>query len=499
MVPMPTSTNRSARISGYNTNNSNTNYIRNNGTIADQLKRAIIGKNLASVKTLVQKLKRDESKKKFDYRIPASVRWLRDTVALGTPRDTDQYTILHIAASKGYTSIVRTILDSKPHLLNVQSRNGFTPLQYAVFFNCERTVKYLVERKASLKGALAYAVLLNNRNMVETLINGGANVNEKMYKHDTTPMFFAKSIDMIRTLTRLGANINQKDEYGWTPVMTYVSNSMKLSKFESFLPSLDVVKTFIDQGASVSLRGRNRDPREYEKKITLLHAVFSGTYKTWSQEIYKFIRDTRIRERKIQNPKTTLGNTPLLYLLKKYKDSIGKRNSIESREIGMSSLVLFTMVSVLLDNGIRSSLAERDIDGKSVLEHIRNLSSRVSIPGYFRNRVGLSNANLRKINNIHIPNNLNRTDPILFNTININNAYILKPDLINKTINKNGRTIRVREVKTIYNKSSLNGMIAAGRSLISPITRHRFTRDDILKLKDVAPANEMNRYKRNRR
>jgi len=332
--------------------------------------------------------------------------------------------------------------------------------------------------------------------MVETLINGGANVNEKLYKHNTSPIFFAKSIDMIRTLTRLGANINQKDEYGWTPIMTYVSNSMKLTIFLNFMPSLDVVEVFVEQGASVSLQGRNRDPREYEKKITLLHAAFSGSYKTWSQDIYKFILITRATEGKSKNPKTTLGNTPLLYLLKQYKKSIGGRNSIESREIGTSSLVLFTMISVLLDNG--SSLTERDTGGKTVLEHIRHLSNRVRIPPYFMNKIGLTNANLRKINNLHIPNNLNRTDPILYNTVNINNAYILKPDLINKTINKNGRTKRVKEVKTVYNKSSLNGMIQAGRSLVSPITRHRFTRDDVLRLKDVAPNAEMNRYKRNR-
>jgi len=122
------------------------------------------------------------------------------------------------------------------------------------------------------------------------------------------------------------------------------------------------------------------------------------------------------------------------------------------------------------------------------------MANVVNFSQTFLNRIGMS-----VLQNIHIPNNLNRTDPVAYNTVNINNAYIIKTDLMNKTIRNGNRNKRVKEVKTVYNKASIDGMLRSGRSVVSPITRRPFTRADVVRLKDVTPQNEMNRYKRNRR
>lgn len=99
--------------------------------------------------------------------------------------------------------------------------------------------------------------------------------------------------------------------------------------------------------------------------------------------------------------------------------------------------------------------------------------------------------------NVTLLTNINTTDPITLNTVRLDNAYILKPDIVNATIQtKNGRK-SIRTVRQIYSKSSLNNMIRSGRTFKSPVTRRPFTPFDVIKLTDVVPENHMNNFKKN--
>jgi ankyrin repeat protein len=463
-----------------------------------QLKRAIEEKNTSLVKSLLQHISVKESLKMWNIDILDSNGHNIANVVHGSERTRDQCTMLHIAASKGYTSIVRAILDSKPHLLNTKTgRGGFTALQLALLMDKERTAEYLIQQRAKTNGALAYAAVLGSSSIITMLLDARANVNEKV-RDGATPLFFARTPGVVKTLVQNGANINHRDVYGWTPLMASLGN-VYLNSIETHRPSPEMTETFIRHGADVSIKGRDRTPQSFEKNITALHTVFYNLYFVDDAiQMYSIVYNACRRKGLTTEPKTSNGNTPLLYFMKRYENSLKSHASFTRNRYGMNSSTkesnstVKDILEFLLEKG--SSLHDTNRYGKSGFSYIKSMTNVVNFSQRFLNRIGMS-----VIHNIHIPNNLNRTDPILLNGININNAYILKTDLVNKTINRNGKNTRVKEVKTVYNKSSLNGMIRSGRSLVSPVTRRPFSGYDVVRLKDVAPANEMNRYKRNRR
>jgi len=96
---------------------------------------------------------------------------------------------------------------------------------------------------------------------------------------------------------------------------------------------------------------------------------------------------------------------------------------------------------------------------------------------------------------IRLQNNMNTTDPISLNTVNMNNAYVITKDIRPVTQKRNGRNERVKLIQRMYNKSSINGLMASGRSLISPITRQPFTRGNIAKVTDIVHPDEIKRFR----
>jgi len=503
-MPTPNNRSRSGRLSGYNTNNSNINYSTTN--IVEQMKMSIYDKNLTLLKILLRRASRDDVKRTWQQNVFGP--YERDTARRVFSREFgrfDNLNILHIAASLGFTSMVRAILDSKPSLLNSKTSKGLTALHLALLLNNYKTAKYLVEKKANLKCTLplvAISAIDGSIDMANFLIRHGAKVNEKIGRTEATPIFFACNRDMLQFLKSKGANVNQKDIYGWTPLMSLAG---MVHVTDDYLTdyTVDMMKKLVTLGANISLRGRNREPREHEKKITMLHAAAHGLGDRTPVEminLYGFIYDEFIRNEKSIKPKTTLGNTPILYLIKQFKRRQNENNLSQNQKNRMipDFVRVFEMnIAAMSAQGLMPN--DTNSDGKNIQYHLRSLTNTVNFPSNFASTY-IGNGPIRRVsNNIHIPNNLNRTDPISINAVNINNAYIIKKDLLNKTINKNGRRVRVKEVKTVYNKSSLNGMVATGRYLVSPITRRPFTAQDIVKLSTVASANEMTRYKNSNR
>jgi len=469
-----------------------------------QLKKAIVDKNLVLVKNLLKHVTRNDAKKTWTHYLTIDKSMINALCGNDVGTAADEVNILHIAAIYGYTSMVRAILDSKPQLLNTKTgKSRLTSLQIAILAGNMKTAKYLIEKKSTLKGALAAAAMyptFNNSENISTdiarfLIERGANVNEKVGKNGETPIFFACHVDMLRFLVRKGANVNQRDAYGWTPFMV-LAGDVHLHHSLLIDDSIDMLKELGRLGANIRLCGRNRQPREYEKKITALHALAHGLGIHTPVEmfnIYTYIVEEFRRKNISINPKTSLGNTPLLYLIKYLKQRVA--NNTASRTMLTDFPFIFDDVIAMFYDSMLPN--DKNSNGKTVHEHLKSLSNAVNLPTNFVVKY-IGNQNAQKINNIHIPNTLNRMDPISMNNVNINDAYIIKKDLHNQTIRNGNRNKRVKAVMTVYNKSSLAGMMATGRSLFSPITRRPFTARDIVKLSTVAPENEMKRYKNRR-
>lgn len=468
-----------------------------------QIKSSILLKNLSLLKKLIDTIPTEEYERLFRARILDS----RALTVLKSIYGDDtkaplECNILHVAAALGYTSMARVIVRSHWNLVNTKTSGvGLTPLQVAILMRQTRTAAFLLKQESDVKHALPVALIESTSStggdIVNMIIASKRNaVHERI--RGATPVFFAKTPCAVNTLIDKGANINQRDEDGWTPIMACIGNKYAP---ENIPPKTigQIVSTCLRHGANIRLRGTNSVPgRDPERKITCLHAFSHGMTANLStmrdlMNVYKICVDAYRKKRMNINPKTTHGNTPVLYFIKKFDECIGK-----SRNVSKARVRYFIhMIRMFVSYG--ANLYHRDRDGKSGIDHIKRLSRHSNFPSDILNKC-LSNTNVKTIKNIHIPNNLNRLDPVGLNVVNINDAYIIYNDLLNKTIHKNGKNVRVKEVKTVYNASSLNGINNKGTgNLLSPMTRRRFTINDILRLKDVVPKNEMNRYKRNKK
>ncbi len=89
-----------------------------------------------------------------------------------------------------------------------------------------------------------------NPEVVNILLDAGANVNYNYNKNDTTPLVMAsgmnKNIDVIKLLVSKGANINAKGYEGRTPLMRALANN-----------HLDIARYLIEAGADVKAKDKD--------------------------------------------------------------------------------------------------------------------------------------------------------------------------------------------------------------------------------------------------
>jgi len=169
-------------------------------------------------------------------------------------------TVLNRSISKGYTDIAKFLIE-KGAGLNVQDKNGDTPLIKATKREDIDFVKFLIENGADVnlhnkegKGPLKTAIEDDNIDIVKLFISKNADVNEKEI-HGDTPLIGASrkgNLNIVKLLIENGAVVNTQDSNGITPLI--------LATYKGFE---DVVEILLDKGADVNARSNYGDSLMY--------------------------------------------------------------------------------------------------------------------------------------------------------------------------------------------------------------------------------------------
>ena len=408
--------------------------------------------------------------------------------------------VLQYAALSGKTTMVRHILDRctfPSSYIKETNQSGVTVLMAALLskhIHAKRMVSFLVSKGAPTKGSLHFAAARGDMDIIDVIIREGVNANERDFRYKRTPLFFASTPAVVDKLLRRGANVNAKDADNFTPIMSQLDVYDPDYRLTNTIP---VVNRLLDKGANVKLTGKQGYGNSEEKGITLLHiaSAHACDQTNATKRDYETLYTRIAALFPSKNKKTSMNNTPLLYALK-FNKSLPLFRSTRER----TDSLLFGMKLLLGPGGANPSA--RDSNNRSAAYILRSIHSINidTITTQFPMLASSRNLN-SSMSNVRLPNNLNLMDPITMNNVQLNNAYILTTDLHGK---RNANTNRnIREIKTVYNKSTLNQLINStlrrGARLVSPITRKPFTPHNIVKLVEIVPVNELSRFRNARR
>jgi uncharacterized protein len=134
---------------------------------------------------------------------------------------------IYEAVISGDLEASKRFLSSNKQSLNTHSRDGFTPLGFAAFFNRPSIANYLLKEGAEPNVAaindfkvapLHSSVAAKSLEITAMLLEHGANPNAKQ-QSDYTPLHGAahnNSLDIVKTLLQAGADKNVKTKDGKT-------------------------------------------------------------------------------------------------------------------------------------------------------------------------------------------------------------------------------------------------------------------------------------------
>lgn len=127
--------------------------------------------------------------------------------------------------------IINFLIDNGINVNLISPKNGVDALTIAVFMRKYNLVKRLIRLGATVNNTekdlscLAYAIKNNNYDIVEFLIDNGADVNAACIDIDkvkTFPIFFCNDIEIMNLLVKNNAKIDIKDGNGTTVLCSFL-------------------------------------------------------------------------------------------------------------------------------------------------------------------------------------------------------------------------------------------------------------------------------------
>ncbi|KAJ3208464.1 hypothetical protein HDU67_006706, partial [Dinochytrium kinnereticum] len=185
----------------------------------------------------------------------------RSTLALGA-KNKEGLTALHFACKSGFADCVQTLISHDMVDLNAKSESGRLPILEAIASQSFLSIKYLLSHprksEVNVKGpdgrwALHEAVLSRNKDIVELLLEAGADVNNVTEEEKQSAFHLAIncsktendiSLFIERLLLKHGANVNVRDVRGRTPLHIAFVNYKEISKTRRVLEDKKKIDSF---------------------------------------------------------------------------------------------------------------------------------------------------------------------------------------------------------------------------------------------------------------
>lgn len=236
--------------------------------------------------------------------------------------DNGQTALMHACYNSNNIELIELLLNSGADIEAVDNK-GFTCLmiacKYSGSINSVEPIEILLDRGANIEAKneksrtpLMYTCKYshNNIDVIKLLLDKGANIETTDVLNNTALIFastYSSSVESVKILLDKGANINHTNDEGCNALNLACINS-------SYNNNSEIVKLLIDKGCNIN----NMDSGK-----TILTSTCEFIGKGSNIDTIKILLDNNADP----NIPNTNGNTPLLYMCKKYiKDGLKKRD-----------------------------------------------------------------------------------------------------------------------------------------------------------------------------
>ena len=178
----------------------------------------------------------------------------------------------------GNIQLVKNYIDSG-YNLNIQDEYGYTPLIYAILKDNIEIVELLLNAGADIK-------------IVKLLLNADADVDKQNINGDTALIFAVKNLEIVKLLLDSGADIDKQNNKGYTALTAAASNN-----------NLEVVEFLLDYHADEfilnNLNSSFYDLLNNKNKEYFLNEYPNKVYNAishWYKKLFtEFIKDCNIK------------------------------------------------------------------------------------------------------------------------------------------------------------------------------------------------------------